>query len=195
MTDNAKKWATWALAGVCLLLLPCAFCGGWLIPRGSNPKSANDKAAAVAVADEKPKANPISKAREEWGYQDIQDHLAANGVKVCRGIGKRQGKTGMWFAAADAPYAPADGKNAAVDDWEYRQTANPEAASPFVLWDAGAKEFAAGLFFVEDHGTPSEAKRYVASLADVHQEQATAWSKYVIFGWPEKRAKLTKILP
>lgn len=219
MNDNTKKWLPWALAGACLLLLPCAFCGGWLIPRGQNPKAAvspDEKAAASgAVADEKPKANPVSKARDEWGFQDIQDHLAANGVKTSRGSGTWRNKAGMWFMAGDgkaidagtidmlglvnsrwvpmSPEEEAAQVKASYADLPKKEQKQREAASlaRIAYW----KAFEADLFFVEDHSTVSEAKRHVEKLADVDQEQATAWSKYVIYSSPEKRAKLSKLLP
>jgi hypothetical protein len=167
MDARIKTWAPWIVAATCLLLVPCAFCAGWSIPTWRTPN-----VEAPSPGGDKPNAKPISKPREEWGFQDIQDHLAKKGMKTSRGLGRFVDKAGMWFV-------PGDGKPITLQQMSLLEVGHQDESD----------------FFMEDHGTPDGAKKRVRELLNIHQEQADAWRKYVIFGTPAKRAELKKLLP
>jgi hypothetical protein len=173
MNDKVKKWLPWALASIfalgCCVGAPVAGVGVWL--------AWSERPGAIIILPGN-KAQAVNAPPEnEWGYQDIQDHLAKKGIKTSRLAGRFGAKLGMWFQPGNGE--PITGEVAFMmnDNIFNHQMLNDKR------------------FFMEDMGTPIAAKESVRHLADVQQKQATAWNKYVIYGCAEKRAEIKKALP
>jgi hypothetical protein len=114
-----------------------------------------------------PKKNP-----EEWGWQDLQDHLVSKGmptsrVSVAGGMFFLKGEKEMHYTT-----------KAGLTDRDYRA----------VMLEND------GNFFAIDAGTAAAAKREAASIKDVDQRDVLAWGRFLIVGTPTTRAMLAKAL-
>jgi hypothetical protein len=170
MNDKVKKWLPWALVG--MLLLGC--CGGVPVAGVVVWLAWNEQPAAIVILPGNKAQAANQPPNDAWGYQKIQDRLANNGIKTTRTAGLYGSKVGMWFECGD------------------------KKTNPALLNDREASLVLGGnitRFFLEDHGTPAAAKEHVRLLADVQQQQATAWNKYVIYGNAPIRAAVKKALP
>lgn len=100
MLDQPKHSRTlWIVGALGVLLIGGTVClgvgvAGWWL--GSRGQAGNGQGGVKAFFG--------GKAADEWGWQDLQDHLASKGFKTRRG----QGAKGMWFAPGEGK--PIDGK-------------------------------------------------------------------------------------
>ena len=174
MLAKLRPYAPWlgllACASGCLLTAPVAFIAGWFYGAG-HAQLADAPATLAALAAQ-------GKALQDWNFQDLQDHLAAKGIKTERCAGRMGPKRGMWYAAAILPE-----NRALLTD------PDPSYAALFLDNDEG------GFFFVEDAESISAARRLAATLRDVQQRDVLATGHFVVHGAPARLAALRKVLP
>jgi hypothetical protein len=173
--------ATAALASC--IAFPCGVGTGWL-GRGAGVAPAGDKGQAKADGGAGKKDAPVVPVAkgdvEQWTWQDLQDHLAAKGMKTDRG----QGRLGMWFCA------PGDGK-----PLHHGEIENME--NGFSLRSKGepSSSLAPYTFVAIDFGSSAAATKEAARIKDAEQRDVVVSGRFIMQGRKETRDKIKPLLP
>jgi hypothetical protein len=154
-------------AVVASVWLALGFLGG---RRGAErAEQGGAEAPAVALAPRTPVA--------QWGFQDLQDHLADAGLRTSRGTGSYHGRSGMWFSEGDgAPLSAVDlaELNGGGGSWRMKHL---------------------GDFFVVQLASPPAAQAEAARSADVEQITALPCGRYLVFADANTLERLRGLLP
>jgi hypothetical protein len=163
------SWAMVALAVVLtsVLVCPCGIAIGMWLGMMRTP------AATIMgkVADVKPAV--IGKSPEDWGWQDLQDHLASKGLKTSRG----EAGGGMFFKPGDGK--PLDMISSGLSEGGNRAS-----------WMEASTAFTARQF-----PNTETARKSAATIKDAQQRDVLAWGRFTFEGSAKTRAELKRLLP
>lgn len=174
------KYMPAAIAGVVLFGCLAFSCGsvvtwGMMRTPGGGVGVANGKPGDKAPHGKS--APPVTKPSEQWGYQDLQDHLASKGMKTSRGLARQ----GMWFC-------PGDGTPLSAIDRSLLDDSDPYYFRPNL--PASQQAFVANIL-----SSPDAAKASAAGIKDVAQRDSFAWNCFVFNGHAKVLDHVKSLLP